>query len=152
MKRKTFAAGVLAVGLFAGLMPTLIPATQASGAPVPGGEGGKVTLCQPGQHIHVDGPWGHYVLKNNDLNLGFAGDLRHPLPLGPRFSRSPGPARTSTVRSRSPTRTSTPGAPMTPATTAGCCPQGCSGCGTRGSLGSHTSRGAADGTPTLTCG
>ena len=65
MKRKTL-GGIVAAGLLAGLLPALVPAAQATGSTVPGA-GGKLKLCQAGQHIHVDGPWGRYVLKNNDF-------------------------------------------------------------------------------------
>jgi hypothetical protein len=41
----------------------------AVGNPATGGRTppGSVTLCAPGQHIRVNGPWGHYVIKNNDF-------------------------------------------------------------------------------------
>jgi hypothetical protein len=66
MKRKTL-AGVLAAGLLAGLIPALTPATHAMGSPVPNpGPSPKIKLCQPGQVLHIDGPWGTYILKNNN--------------------------------------------------------------------------------------
>lgn len=84
MKRKTL-GGIVAAGLLAGLLPALIPATQATGSVVPGG-GGQLKLCQAGQHIHVDGPWGQYVLKNNDFHPGTAPICITHFRTGPDFA------------------------------------------------------------------
>jgi hypothetical protein len=65
MKRKIL-GGIVAAGLLAGLLPALIPAGQAVGSQIPGG-GGHLKMCQAGQEIHIDGPWGGYILKNNDF-------------------------------------------------------------------------------------
>jgi hypothetical protein len=71
MKRKTI-GGIVAAGLLAALLPALIPAAQATGSTVPGGGHTRMRMCQAGQHIHVRGPWGNYVLKNNDFLPGSA--------------------------------------------------------------------------------
>jgi hypothetical protein len=66
MRRKTI-GGIVAAGLLIGLLPALIPVAQAIGSTVPGGGHTRMRMCQAGQHIHVPGPWGDYVLKNNDF-------------------------------------------------------------------------------------
>jgi len=85
MKRKTL-AGVLAAGLLAGLIPALTPATHAMGSPVPKpGPNPKIKLCQPGQVLHIDGPWGTYILKNNNFQGHAAMCLTH-YKAGPNFA------------------------------------------------------------------
>ncbi|MGH3396106.1 MAG: hypothetical protein ACRDPO_15615 [Streptosporangiaceae bacterium] len=91
MKRKIL-GGILATGLLAGLLPALA-ATQAVGSIVPGG-GGQLKMCQAGQRIHVDGPWGHYLLKNNDLYPHAAAICITHYRSGPDFAVTASRART----------------------------------------------------------
>lgn len=91
MKRKIL-GGIMAAGLLAGLLPALA-ATQAVGSTVPGG-GGHMKMCQAGQEIHIDGPWGSYILKNNDDYYAHAPICITHFRTGPDFAVTASRART----------------------------------------------------------
>jgi hypothetical protein len=100
MRRKTL-AGILTAGLLAGLIPALVPATEAVGSQVPNpGHHPKIRLCQPGQVLHIDGPWGTYILKNNNFQGEAAMCVTH-YKAGPNFAVTKSRADSHTGQSSS---------------------------------------------------
>lgn len=104
MKRK--AVAILAAGTLVGLLPALTSASDAEGAPAhtaPGTAGATVppvwrstrpvTLCGPGQRLRVKGPWGDYLIKNNDYYPSTAPECITHYGRGPNFLVSKSKAR-----------------------------------------------------------
>jgi Glycosyl hydrolase family 12 len=71
--------------------------TPATGGPPASGGGLPSQLCEPDEYLNVDGPWGGYVLKNNDFHPTTAPECISHSKRGPNFgvSKSSATARGS---------------------------------------------------------
>jgi hypothetical protein len=85
----TTLAGAVIAFASSGIAPAAtasVPPANAPGSVGGGGPPSKVKLCDAGQHITVDGPWGDYVVKNNDYYPGPAPECITHYKEGPDFN------------------------------------------------------------------